>query len=296
MKRLSVLILVLASVGLSACQFFAPAANDQTLVAQNAELGTQIAAVRSTATVDADRLQVTLEFFQTAIGHVDGQTQALQATMVAQGTLPASIDINAITPDIPITLTTPAPIIEDNSNPQITPISITPGSGGADAPPLQLAPATPGADATNAVAAGGTPGAPTSGGSLTNIVTAEKVGSDDCATRTTTTFSTATGDIYVVATASGLTPKDKVTSRWSANGAEVISYDWSPNFDIKKACIWFYIDQSEVKFTPGDWQVQLEINGAPVGQPAAFAIVASTAAGDSAIDQAVTGPNATASP
>ena len=115
MKRLSPVILLLATVALSACQFFAPAANDQTLVAQNAELGTQIAAVRSTATVDADRLQVTLEFFQTAIGHVDGQTQALQATMVAQGTLPASIDINAITPDIPITLTTPAPLIENNT-------------------------------------------------------------------------------------------------------------------------------------------------------------------------------------
>ena len=282
------MILLLASLFPSACQFFAAPSNEQTLVAQNAELNTQIAAVRASATVDADRLQVTLEYVQTAVDHVDGQTQSLQATLIAQGTLPSSIDLNAITPDIPITLTTPAPLVQDNTLPQITPISITPGAGGADAPPLVLAPATPGAAVTEAVSAG-TPGAPTGGASLTNVVTAENVGSDDCATRMTTTFSTATQDIYVVATASGLTPQDRVTSRWFANGSEVISYDWSPNFNIDRACIWFFIDQSEVDFVPGDWQVQLEMNGSPVGQPVSFGIVANTAAGDDALDQAMSG-------
>ena len=289
------MILLLASLGLSACQFFAAPGNEQTLVAQNAELNTQIAAVRASATVDADRLQVTLEYIQTAVDHVDGQTQSLQATLIAQGTLPSSIDLNAITPDIPITLTTPAPLVQNNTLPQITPISITPGAGGAEAPPLVLAPATPGAAVTDSVSAG-TPGAPSGSASLTNIVTAEQVGSDDCAARTTTTFSTATQDIYVVATASGLTPQDKVTSRWSANGSEVISYDWSPNFNIERACIWFFIDQSEVDFVPGDWQVQLEINGSPAGEPASFGIVADTAACDAALDQAMSGDEGTTAP
>ena len=60
---------------------------------------TQIAAVRATATVNADRLMVTLENAQTAVGNVDLQSTRIAATLIAQG-MPF-VDASEITPVIP---------------------------------------------------------------------------------------------------------------------------------------------------------------------------------------------------
>jgi hypothetical protein len=267
-----------AAVSVSACQFFGPSTSEMTLAVQNQVLNTEIAAIRATATVEADRMMVTLEHAQTAVNHVDGQTQDLQATLVARNGLPA--DLNAITPAAELGLATPPPILDlGQNNNGVAPIGITPGATSAPSIPQQGNPAlviTPNVTA-----------APT--GPLNNIVTASSVGSDDCALNPTTSFTTATPEIYVVARAVGIGPSDSITSRWLAGGSEVVSYDWTPSFEIEDACIWFYIDQSEIAFTPGNWQVQMELNGQAVGSPVNFTIAESSAPGDAMLEGALGG-------
>jgi len=249
-----------------------------TLAVQNQVLNTEIAVIRATATVEADRMMVTLEHAQTAVSHVDGQTQDLQATLVARNGLPA--DLNNITPAAEVALATVPPILDlGQTGNGVAPIRITPG---ATTPP-----GIPQQDSNAALVI--TPVAPQASGPISNIVTAGSVGDDDCALNPGASFTTATPEIYVVARASGIGSSDNITSRWSAGGSEVVSYDWTPDFEIEDACIWFYIDQTEVTFTPGNWQVQMELNGQPVGSPVSFSIAESSAPGDAMLEGALGG-------
>jgi hypothetical protein len=211
-----------------------------TLVAQNVALRTQIAAVYETATIDADRLQVTIEYMNTLVARAQEQRGQLQATLVAQGGGSAPVATVAAGSPAPLQLTPNTTDVLVTPNPQITPAE-TP------TPP---------------------PGVPT----LTNIVMSPDVGADDCATQPTTTFSaTNTSEIYVVATANNITPGTNLLSRWNIAGATIV-HDFTPDFEIDGNCIWFFIDQSEAEFLPGTWNVALEINGTPVGQPVQFTI------------------------
>lgn len=282
LNRLTCLLVASASLLLGACQFFGPSTNEQVLSTQNAALSTEIAAVRATATVDADRLLSTLEHAQTTEGHVGRQTDALSATLIALGTPAGSIDLSQITPDAPI-----ADTFAGNTN--VPPVIVlggpTPGGIGVTPPADPVLAATQAASGaiaqttpvnTNQQVASG-------GALLSNIVTTDTTGADDCATRTLTTFDSSATEIYVVATANGIGPSDTVTSSWMLEGTEVVSYDWNPSFDIAGACIWFYIDAADVTFTPGNWQVSLSVNGTPMGTPTQFSITGG-APGDALFD------------
>jgi hypothetical protein len=230
---------------------------EQTLVAENQNLSTQIADIRTTATVAADRLQITLEYVQTEVSHVDDQNLNLVATLIERGT-PAEA-IGGITPAPNSVPTQPAeaplPALTDetaaqNVNPQGTPAAVIP-------------------DATATVA-----GPPR----LSNIVTAEAVDDSDCAVNPTSSFSTDTAQIYVVAVAAGFQPgSTTVTSRWRQEGTEVVTFEFNPDFI--EGCMWFFIDQTDIAFTPGNWSVELEINGGLVGAPLPFTIVDAGASG-----------------
>ena len=249
-----------------------------TLAVQNQVLNTEIAAIRATATVDADRMMVTLEHAQTAVNHVDSQTQDLQATLVARNGLPA--DLNSITPAVDPVFATPPPILDlGQAANGVAPIGITPGATTPPSIPQQ----------GNAALVITPIVAQQASGPLSNIVTSSSVGSDDCALNPSTSFTTATPEIYVVARASGVGSSDNITSRWSAGGSEIVRYDWTPPRQIDDACIWFYIDQAEVTFTPGNWQVQMELNGQPVGSPVSFTIAESNAPGDAMLEGALGG-------
>jgi hypothetical protein len=113
---------------------------------------------------------------------------------------------------------------------------------------------------------------------LSNIVTAEAVDDNDCAVNPTSSFTTTTEQIYVVAVAAGLQPGSTVvTSRWRQEGAEVVTFDFNPEFS--EGCMWFFIDQTDIAFTPGNWSVELEINGGLVGAPLPFTILDAAASG-----------------
>ncbi len=227
-------------IGLAACSGPSPA--ERTLEAENALLATQVADLRATATVAADRRRITVEYGQTAVGQVRRQNEILAATVAALGG-----DVESVRPGAP--LPTPAPAALD-------PASAAPGS-----------PLTPAALAQPPL----TPTAPPPP-SLYNLVTTEAVGANDCAVGAVSRFPATAPRIYVVATAANIAPGTRLASRWFREGVEVIVHEFTPDFAIQQACVWFFIDPAETPFTPGNWRVQLEIDGAPAGEPAVFTI------------------------
>lgn len=267
MKRIT-LFMLLASTCVaaltSACNFFTQPGDFQTESLQNEIAQTQISAVRATATVNADRLMVTLENAQTAVGNVDLQSTRIAATLIAAGM--TFVDASNITPVVP---TDGAPG-NSGTNPQIANPLITPGvpqvssqgSAQGDSPLVQ---ATPTPEAFQQAA---NPNAP----SLSNISLTTTVGDDDCAVNPTTQFTTGATDIYAVATAHNIQPDTELVATFLREGQVIQTYPWTPGFAIDGACIWFHLPSDEVTFTPGNWSAALTVNGAAAGAPIAFTI------------------------
>ncbi len=86
-------------------------------------------------------------------------------------------------------------------------------------------------------------------------------------------------DIYVTATANDTAAGTTFSSTWYYEGTQVAYYEWTPDFSIRSACIWFHMPASEVDYTAGNYNVQLAVNGTNVGAAAAFTIT-SSAPGD----------------
>lgn len=235
-RRIALLILTLFLV--SACQRQNEV--ELTLVAQKLSLETQIAEVRQTATVDSERLQITVEYMGTLVSRAEQQRFELQATQIER---------------------TPDPAGNPTGNQPLTTPFPTPGGTVVDNAAL-----TPAPDA-EVTATPEDPGVP----ELQNIVMSTGVGSDDCAAGITSTFTTSTVEIYVVATAVNITPGTNIAARFSVAGQE-IRHDFTPDFEIDGNCVWFFIDQTDLEFRPGNWSVQLELNGAPASTPVAFTI------------------------
>jgi hypothetical protein len=225
---------------------------EQTLIAENQGLSTQMADIHSTATVQADRAIVTLEHALTEIKHVDNQHVQLLSTLVGRGTPTQAIGEilpQANVPPLPTQPTAPPP-----SN--------------TEEPLAQ--------DATSATSAVNVTPTVVSPPRLSNVITAEGVDDAGCAVNPVSTFSTDAVEIYVVALAASLQPGSTlVTSRWRQAGAEVATFDFTPDFT--EGCLWFFIDQTDIAFTPGNWSVELEIDGGLVGAPVSFTIVGEVA-------------------
>jgi hypothetical protein len=223
---------------------------EQTLAAQNTQLASQMAVIRTTATVEADHILITVEHVQTEVQRVENEGTSLASTLVARGTAPASL-----------------PTIDVQAGSALPPSTATPP------PSLSLL------NATEETSAGVVTSVPLSGTQasvprLSNIVMSTGVGKNDCAIDTVTQFPSNAEKIYVVATASNVPAGTLITAHWQNGGNEVAKFDFTPKNDIQQACIWFFIDQTDTKFTPGVWSVSLEINHTPVGAPIQFQIVA----------------------
>ena len=226
--KLTLLKILLISIVIVGCQRQNEV--ELTLVAQKISLETQIAAVRSTATVDAERLQITVEYMGTLVGRAEAQQSQLQATLVARGSDPSGIGADASQ------FNTPFPTPDNgaiNNNPAATQVPLA-----ATLEPTLI------------------PDVPT----LQDIVMSPGVGNDDCASNPTDTFTIGTPEIYVVATGINITAGTNVAARFAIAGQE-IRHDFTPDFDINGNCIWFFIDENDLPFVAGAWSVQLELNG-----------------------------------
>lgn len=227
----------------------------QTLTAQNAALSTQINEVQTTATFQRDVLQVTLESVQLALTQVIDLNNEIKVTLQAVGIDPAALEQirpNGIFEDPTATAPSPQQPINPNGGDIVATTPEAGGNGNAATPVVPTA----------------TPGQPT----LYNMVMAEGVGSNDCALSSMTSFTSSDQKIYVVATAANIASGMTLGSDWLKDGNKLVSPSFTPDFDIAQNCIWFYVDQTDFPFDPGDYSVQLTINGTAVGQPIPFTI------------------------
>jgi len=250
---------------LSACNFFAPQQTAPLELLENNPAATEIAALRATATAETDRMMITLESAQTAVRAVDVQSTRIASTLIARGT--PFIDISQITPNMPTSFTFAG---VDNSgalDPSVQAL-VTPGGGaqgnsavGTAINPPSIVVGTP--TALPGVDSGATEN--TSASVLSSITLSRAVGADDCPTQPDTLFTPDDTDIYVTAVAQGLLANSAVRALFSRDGVEAVAYDWIPSFNIDGACIWFYMPSSSVAYVPGNWNVQLTINGVNAG-------------------------------
>lgn len=236
---------LLVALGGAACSGIG--GGQETLVAENAMLSTQISDIRGTATIMADQLARTTEAIQTAVEQVQNRRNELSATLQAAGIDPASIA--QVSPN-------PAFVGNPTPNPQAAlsgPPVATPDPSGATS---DLTIPTP------------TPGQP----SLFGLVTAAGVGDNDCALAAVNTFASSTERIYVVATAANIAPGVVLGAEWYQDNVLLVSQDFTPDFAINENCIWFFVDQTDFVFAAGSYAIQLTINSAPAGQRVAFSI------------------------
>ncbi|MEM6284042.1 MAG: hypothetical protein AAF787_17755 [Chloroflexota bacterium] len=254
MRLIITILLVLSAGSISACgAIVGPTAQESTLQAQNNEMSTQIFDLRQTATVEIDRMMITVEHAQTEVGSVQLQRDAMRATSLARGTDPAFFEASipggsnlpaGITPEAIIPVDPNAPVVAPPITPAGAPIQPA-------AQPTQPAPQ---------------PAIPLDGPRLLSPTLTTGVGNDDCATVSLTTFDAATPEIYIVATAMEFPTNTTVTTTWTRDGQVMESYDFTYDFEIDGACIWSFIDQTEFTFTPGQWAVQLTLStGGGVG-------------------------------
>ena len=96
---------------------------------------------------------------------------------------------------------------------------------------------------------------------LFNLITAEGVGSNDCALSSVTSFSADIPQIYVVATAANITAGSTLGANWYLGDTLLTKQEFSPKDDINDNCIWFYAEPVDFPFTPGSYRVELLING-----------------------------------
>lgn len=235
--------------------------DQQTLEAYNSTLNAQLSSIQTTATVERERLLVTIEHAETRVAHVSTQQREMLSTLEERG-VDTSILPSVITEPAPASnndLPTPAIQVNDNRPPVATPPAVTVTQ--VQVTPFTVTPeaVTPEAQQAN----------------LTDLVTSRRVGNDDCALDITNQFESDTQQIYVVARAVNIQAGMTITSTWWQNGTQVATFDFAPDFDIENACIWFFAEQSDFQFAPGNYQVALQIQGTPVEQAIQFAVVES---------------------
>ncbi len=244
-QKFLVLVMVSSLLLIAACS---DNSVEQTLAVENAALSTQITDLRITATYQADELKRTEEYVKTAIPQVNRLRDELSSTLQAAG-----IDGTAIAqvqPNINYSLATAPATGQASSIPVAPPTNSTPDSLDLSLPTLTV-----------------------SQSGLFNLVLAEGVGSNDCALASTTSFASTTAQIYVVATAANITAGSTLGAQWYMDSTLLTTQDFSPKDDINNNCIWFYVEPSDFPFTPGNYRVDLSIDGTPVtGAQASFTI------------------------
>ncbi|MDZ4768895.1 MAG: hypothetical protein SGJ24_07180 [Chloroflexota bacterium] len=86
MRKITFTLGLVTALILGACNFFAPSSDIQTENLQNDVARTQIAAIRASATVDAERLAITAEYASGSIANAALQSTRIVSTLMAQGT------------------------------------------------------------------------------------------------------------------------------------------------------------------------------------------------------------------
>lgn len=253
-------VLVVVICCLTAC-----AGNNEeldTLVAQNATLGTENANVRGTSTAVAAQLQVTREFFATQAQGASDRQLFIVRTLSALGEDISGVELITpqIVPPTPIGGGDIAPVTSAGGG--ITLVAPTPLQFGST-PTMQAAvPTSPAAAATI------DPAQP----NLSSASVSSAVGANDCATASSTTFDVSTPAIYAVGTANNFPAGFSLTFTWRRDGEVLLTDSFTWQSAVNGACIWYYVTSEDFEFLPGSYTVSFDSNGLPVGSPVTFSL------------------------
>ncbi len=280
----ALLLILLAACG--------DATTERTLEANYQAAGTRVADIRTTGTVQTARLQTTLDYVSTRSVLAATQSGFLKATLNSRGTPMQSLLAyqNQI-----MGVRTPTRTPTPGASPTPRPLII--GGQRASDPDLNMERSQAGITTTPTLL----PGTPTQPGvtPLADLVTATperipttfsspapdqprlvdprlgtQIGANsDCVDNPQTTFTPDTAEIYISVQVENAPAGTEFVSRWLLNGDEIITHSYTPDFPIDGRCIWFFVDQTEITFTPGNWTVEMLINGQPVLEPQPFTIV-----------------------
>lgn len=268
--KIMMLLTLTASFLLAGC---ANREAQRTLEANHILVSTQIADLRITATVQAARARTTVDFVETRAAVAATKGQLLEATLVAYGIPVEAVQTYRARVLGNRSTTTPSPTHDPAALPQLTtrpqssptplPLTITPTAPVVTPFSLLLTPTSEFLPAD--------PDAP----HLENPVTAAAVDSDDCAINITSQFETTSAEIYIVAEAVNAPAGTIIEARWFREGESIGPiYSFAPDFDIERACIWFFVDPTDFEFLPGVYAVDLVLNGEPASPSIAFTIAA----------------------
>jgi hypothetical protein len=137
-------------------------------------------------------------------------------------------------------------------------------------------PITPGMMATLDTPRTADPNVPTADPAAVNQLTQVGVAlavreADGCAASLQSSVSATAPRIYATTRILNAAGGTAISASWSSAGQVVYSNSaYQIPQDDDDFCLWFYIEPTDVTFSPGDWQVQFLVNNQPVGAPAAF--------------------------
>ncbi|MDQ7025228.1 MAG: hypothetical protein Q9P01_17970 [Anaerolineae bacterium] len=249
-----------------------------TLEANYAQVGTQVDALRVSATVQSARARTTIDFITTRSAAAATQSQFLEATLVTTGFAPELLanfreqQLEA-TPTAALT-----PTLAASTSPQdesLTSLSTaTPLLETATATLPAVSPFAPVVITASPIATQAPFIVDINVPYLENAVLATGVGADDCALGVTSQFSTSSLEIYIVAEAVNVPAGSVIESRWFSGSNPVGPiYNFTTDFDIDRACIWFFVDPTDFEFTAGQYSVDLLLNGQAATPRLSFSIV-----------------------
>ena len=217
---------------LAAC---APQDTDAPIQQTAASLETQIVAIRRSATVAAERMQITVVGSRAQLDQISSNYAALSGTLAARGYDPATLGL---------------PATADASAPQITQSPVL-----SNAPTLVITPPSPRSTAQLSPAS--------SIPALSDFRIGLDIGSDDCVSAPNLTFAAEAPAIYASARAHDLPAGAQLRTRWFAAGEERVTLTYSPDFAVVDHCVWFFINPSDTPFVPGAWAVSWELGDVP---------------------------------
>lgn len=246
------------------------------LAANHAAAGTQVADLRTTATVQSARAQITLDFVGTREGFVATHSNLLQLTLIANGTPETYMQ------------TVQARYINEMPTATLTPIlpTVETGDGNADPiPPVQFSQSDPTPPPTipgvtpfsmlQTVPPSRTP-RPTldpNRPTVSNPQLATSPGDDDCGSGVSRQFTTNTTEIYLTIFVHQSQPNTLFETRWFREDELVGVVGFTPDFAINEACIWLFADQTDFAFEAGNYSVIMDANGQPITDELSFTIV-----------------------
>ncbi len=220
---------------LASCQALSPEDDRIPLQTQAASYETEITMLQTRSVEEVANAQATFAIDRDKIAAENAVNQQLLATL--------SIRI------------TPTPRLTTDTMPDDTGLMVTTGGSGPDSV------VDPAGTTGNTGSAGGTETFSDTGSPflITGMATSVRA-SDGCVETTTSSFSVNTPRVYATFVANNLQAGTPLRVDWVQNGNIMYFSDWTPDQNYPQICVWFYVTNADIAFTPGSWSARFLAN------------------------------------